>query len=233
MKTFAIGDVHGSLAKLEGLLSSCRDLARAEDRFVFLGDYIDRGPQSKEVVDTLIDLSRTAAGQMICLLGNHEALVLAALSGGIAETRWLAYGGSATLQSYRVSAARDLPSDHLDWLRSLPSTYDDGQRFFVHAGIDPGRPLTEQDPKALLWVREPFLSDTRDHGRLIVHGHTPTINSVPELRANRLNLDTGAAYGGPLTAAVFRTDELAPIEFLQACEDGDRIRCRRIDCRRA
>jgi diadenosine tetraphosphatase ApaH/serine/threonine PP2A family protein phosphatase len=223
MRTFAIGDVHGELAKLKALLGLCLDAGQGEAlRFIFLGDYIDRGPQSKEVVETLIDFTRTAPGEVIFLLGNHEALALAALSGGLPETRWFAFGGMATIHSYRVSAARELPSEHLDWFRSLPSLYDDGRRLFVHAGVDPERSLTEQDEKALLWIREPFLSSTRDYGRLIVHGHTPILSGKPALCTNRLDLDTGAAYGGPLTAALFDDDELAPIEFLQALDGASR-----------
>jgi len=223
MRTFAIGDVHGELTKLKALLGLCLDGVQGEAvRFIFLGDYIDRGSQSKGVVETLIDFTKTAPGEVICLLGNHEALALAALSGGLPETRWFAFGGMATIHSYRVSAARELPTEHLDWFRSLPSTFDDGRRLFVHAGVDPERSMTEQDEKALLWIREPFLSSTRDYGRLIVHGHTPIFSGKPELCANRLDIDTGAAYGGPLTAAVFDNDELAPTEFLQALEGASR-----------
>lgn len=223
MRTFAIGDVHGALTKLKTLLSLCVDAGQEEPvRFIFLGDYIDRGPRSREVVETLIDFARTAPGEVICLLGNHEALALAALSGGLPETRWFAFGGMATVHSYRVSAARELPTEHMDWFRSLPKLYDDGRRLFVHAGIDPARSLTDQDENSLLWIREPFLSATRDYGRLIVHGHTPILNGRPALCANRLDIDTGAAYGGPLTAALFDDHELAPIEFLQATDGASR-----------
>jgi serine/threonine protein phosphatase 1 len=101
-------------------------------------------------------------------------------------------------------------------MRSLRLSYDDGRRFFVHAGIDPERPLDAQDDFDLVWIREPFLSDGRDYGRLVVHGHTPLPDGTPDLRSNRLNLDTGAGFGGPLTAAVFSDDSTPPIGFLQA-----------------
>jgi serine/threonine protein phosphatase 1 len=219
MKTFVFGDVHGALTKLERLLESCRAVAQDQPaKLIFLGDYIDRGPHSKEVVETLIELTAQAPDSILCLLGNHEALALAALEGDRAETAWQVHGGMATLRSYGVTSARALPRSHLDWFRSLPRKYDDGLRFFVHAGIDPDRPLDEQDPEALLWIREPFLSDTRDYGRLVVHGHTPILTGGPDLRPNRLNIDTGAAYGGPLTVAVFDEDQAAPIEFVQAFE---------------
>ena len=100
-------------------------------------------------------------------------------------------------------------------MRSLPLRYDDGRRFFVHAGIDPEKPLDAQSDHDLIWIREPFLSDRRDHGRLIVHGHTPQSAGMPDLRSNRLNLDTGAVFGGPLTAAAFAAARRDPIGFLQ------------------
>jgi serine/threonine protein phosphatase 1 len=114
-----------------------------------------------------------------------------------------------------VSSARELPSEHVAWMRSLPLRHDDGRRFFVHAGIDPEKPLDAQSEHDLIWIREPFLSDRRDHGRLIVHGHTPQSAGMPDLRSNRLNLDTGAVFGGPLTAAAFAAAQRDPIGFLQ------------------
>ena len=129
---------------------------------------------------------------------------------------WLAQGGLATLKSYGVAEPRELPRAHVDWLRALPLRYDDGRRFFVHAGVNPATPLETQDDFDLLWIREPFLSHRGDYGRLIVHGHTPLVDGVPDLRGNRLNLDTGAVFGGPLTAAVFDDAQTEPIGFLQA-----------------
>ena len=105
----------------------------------------------------------------------------------------------------------------MTWLRSLRMSYDDGRRLFVHAGVNPKKPLDAQDD-ALLWIREPFLSDARNYGRLIVHGHTPTRTGEPDLRTNRLNIDTGAVYGRALTAAVFDEDETRPRGFLQASD---------------
>ena len=123
---------------------------------------------------------------------------------------------SITLRSYQIADARDLPDEHVTWLRSLPLCYDDGHRFFVHAGIDPDKPLAAQSDHDLIWIREPFLSDARDYGRLIVHGHTPQTDGIPDFRGNRLNLDTGAVFGRPLTAAVFASAQRDPLGYLQA-----------------
>ena len=154
--------------------------------------------------------------QVIALKGNHEAVALGVVDGTMPADYWLNLGGAATLRSYGVDRAQALPAEHVDWLRSLRSSYDDGRRFFVHAGIDPEQPLDAQREHDMLWIREPFLSDQRDYARLIVHGHTPLASGTPDLRGNRLNLDTAAVFGGPLTAAVFAGDETRPIGFLQA-----------------
>jgi len=215
--TFAVGDIHGSLDKLHRLIAQCR--AHADGRacaFVFLGDYIDRGPDAAGVIRCLIDLHDALGGRVITLMGNHELMALAVIEGLMPADDWLEQGGAATLRSYGVSHARDLPPAHVDWLSSLHFAYDDERRFFVHAGIDPDRPLNAQDQHDLVWIREPFLSDRRDHGRLIVHGHTPVTTGRPDLRDNRLNLDTAAVFGGPLTAAVFDDEQTEPIAFLQA-----------------
>lgn len=215
--TYAIGDIHGSLSKLHALIARCR--AHADRRpmmFVFVGDYIDRGPDSAGVVRSVMRLEAELAGHVVALKGNHEAFVLDVIAGAIQPDVWLTQGGGETLRSYGVRRASELPIDHVQWLRSLRLSYDDGRRFFVHAGVDPQKPLDAQSEHDLIWIREPFLSDMRDHGRLIVHGHTPLAGDRPELRPNRLNLDTGAVYGGPLTAAVFVDEQTNPIAFLQA-----------------
>src|SRR6202034_438920 len=164
---YAIGDIHGSLRKLRTLIARCwRHADGRSATFVFLGDYIDRGPESAGVIRYLIDLQSSLPNRVVTLMGNHEALALAVIDGATPERHVLSQGGAETLLSYGVTDIGALPRDHVDWLRSLRPSYDDGRRFFVHAGIDPRKPLDAQDPDDMLWIREPFLSDRRDFGRL-------------------------------------------------------------------
>jgi serine/threonine protein phosphatase 1 len=182
-KTYAVGDIHGALGKLRDLIARCeRDAAGEPATFVFLGDYIDRGPDSRGVIEHLMGLQARLAGNAIFLMGNHEAIVLEAVENSMSVGHWLMQGGDKTLESYGVSSPRNLPRQHLTWLRSLRLSYDDGRRMFVHAGVDPEKPLDDQHDDDLLWIREPFLSDARNYGRLIVHGHTPIQTGKPDLQ---------------------------------------------------
>jgi serine/threonine protein phosphatase 1 len=218
MLTYAIGDIHGSYTKLRNLLDHCLAHRGANEyRLVFLGDYVDRGPHSRDVVEYLIKTQAEAPDRVACLKGNHEEMLLTAANGGDAEP-WLYNGGDTTLASYGVGRADEILPAHLKWLEALPLAITDEQRFFVHAGVRPGVPLQQQSRSDLLWIREPFLSDPRDHGLYVVHGHTPIRSRVPELRPNRLNLDTGAYFGGPLTAAGFDEFAVGPIVFIT--DDG-------------
>jgi len=221
--TCAIGDVHGHIDKLTALLELCERRAGRDARLIFIGDYIDRGPDSRAVVALLMDLQQRQPERVVCLRGNHEVVVVAAardalhtLPGDVDLALWLsdAGGGLDTLASYGVENAAQIPAEHLDWMASLPLCHDDGERFFAHAGVHPNRPLCEQRDDDLVWIREPFLSHARDYGRLVVHGHTPVAARVPELHANRLNLDSGVGYGGPLSAAIFDAHRRDPLAFL-------------------
>jgi serine/threonine protein phosphatase 1 len=219
-RTYALSDIHGCLDKLERLVEQCRTDAKGDTaRFVFLGDYIDRGPDSRGVLAFIMDMQAREGDRVVCLCGNHEDLALGAIDSldEIDIDLWVfRNNGDKTLHSYGVAAPSELPAGHVAWMRSLPTHHDDGRRFFVHAGIDPSRPLDRQDRHDMLWMREPFLSDPRDHGRFIVHGHTPLRGGQPDLRPNRVNIDTAAVLGGPLTAAIFDETTPRPIGFLQS-----------------
>ncbi len=185
---------------------------------VYLGDYIDRGPDSRGVLDMLIDQALPAF-EPVFLMGNHDIMLLRLIDGGPAPYSWRLNGAEATLASYGVdpglwsddlTALRDavrarLPASHERFLRSLRYSHVEGDYFFAHAGIRPGVPLHAQDEEDLLWIREPFLDSTADHGKVVVHGHTPV--EMPENRVTRIGIDTGAVYGGVLTALVLEGHE--------------------------
>jgi serine/threonine protein phosphatase 1 len=228
--TFAIGDIHGCLDKLERLIAACEAYARqhaerhAGDRparWVFLGDYLDRGSDSRGVVDLLMRRQRAQPDGVICLRGNHEQMAIDAHAGAAAMPLWLMNSGATTQASYGRTGGR-IEAAHLAWLGALPFCHDDGRRFFVHAGVDLNVPLAEQAEEAMLWMREPFLTqcDGVDCGRFIVHGHTPQKSGKPDLRRRRVNLDTAAVLGGPLTAAVFDDTQSEPLGFLTDRGEG-------------
>lgn len=216
--TFAIGDVHGCLDMLQSLLGACEAHAAGRPaRYVFLGDYIDRGPDSRGVIQLLMRRQQAQPGTSVCLRGNHEQMAIRAHESALALPLWLQNGGAATRCNYSGTNGR-IEDSHLAWLRTLPFCHDDGLRFFVHAGIDLAKPLDEQSNEGMLWMREPFLShcDEVDCGRFIVHGHTPLRTGTPDLRKRRINLDTAAVMGGALTAAVFDDTRTEPVGYLTA-----------------
>ncbi len=217
MRIYAMSDIHGCRDKLERLMARCQADAKDEPaQFVFLGDYIDRGPDSRGVLDYLIDLQHHRPGDVTCLCGNHEDMALNAIDDPSQIDQWVVHnGGDKALRSFGVTRPSEVPARYVDWMRALTTHHDDGARFFVHAGINPDRPLDRQDRHDMIWMREPFLSDPRDFGRFVVHGHTPRRDGRPDLRRNRVNIDTAAVLGGPLTAAVFHDNIPAPVGFLQ------------------
>ena len=225
MRLYAIGDVHGCDAMLaEAHEQIAADLGRrpaADYRIIHIGDYTDRGADSAGVIARLAGMAE-ADERVICLLGNHDALFAGFLTDPMAHGPiWLSNGGDATLRSYGVTPSRSLfgydyrrlsarlaealPAAHGAFLSSLPFTVRFGDYLFVHAGIRPGVPLDQQDPDDLIWIREDFLWDGRDHGVVVVHGHTPA--NPPEVMPNRINVDTGAVYGGPLTCLALEGTE--------------------------
>jgi serine/threonine protein phosphatase 1 len=215
--TYAIGDVHGRLDLLMDLLSQIITHANGRScKLVFLGDYIDRGPDSAGVVELVRRFQQRWPEGVLCLKGNHEAMLLEVVKEPAAIPWWLGNGGDATLASFGVSHPGDLPAGVLSWMAGLVTMYEDEHRYFVHAGLHPGLSLSEQDDQTKLWIRDEFLSIDYNFGKHVVHGHTPIETGGPELRPYRTNLDTGAVFGGPLTAGVF-TDERGPaVGFLKS-----------------
>ncbi|NIQ94550.1 MAG: serine/threonine protein phosphatase [Desulfuromonadales bacterium] len=212
-RLLAVGDIHGCYAQLVELME--RVAPSADDRLVFLGDYIDRGPQSRRVIDYLIALQERLP-RTVCLRGNHEQMLLDALTGDIdAVGLFLFNGGTATVSSYGGDLDR-LPEEHLEFLRNLPLYHEEDDFIFVHAGLRPGLSLAEQDEHDLLWVRQEFLHSDHDWGKTVVHGHTP--RPGVEFRDNRIGIDTGAVFAarggtvpegyGVLTCCDVRTHEL-------------------------
>jgi serine/threonine protein phosphatase 1 len=223
-RAYVVGDVHGRLDLLEQLLEQVHgDLERRRpDKalLVFLGDLIDRGPSSAQVVERLRTY-RHEGVRPVFLLGNHEEVLLRLLKG---ETDliagWLRFGGAQCLESYgadprslaaaptdaALTTIREaIPRQHIEFLRTFADTCRFGDYLFVHAGIRPGIALDRQRQSDLRWIREPFLQDETDHGFVVVHGHT--ITSGTDERPNRIGIDTGAYRTGNLTALAIEDDQ--------------------------
>lgn len=214
---YAIGDIHGCLDELKALeamiAADAADLGDGERWLVTLGDYVDRGPYSAQVISHL--MTAPAPGfRRIALAGNHEQLLLDFLADPAANAHWLEFGGLDTARSYgaperagasgRVARAvatdltKLMPETHLAFLRALPISLTLKGYRFVHAGLRPGVPFERQSDEDLLWIREPFLQQAVANEQVTVHGHTPV--SQPEVRAWRIGIDTGAFATGRLTA---------------------------------
>lgn len=195
---YAIGDIHGCIDKLQRLLERI-DIDWARDMLVLMGDYIDRGPRSYEVLDFLITLQKKYPNT-IFLKGNHEAMFLDFLS-GVHPLTFLYNGGQQTIDSYyRHNAGRNplsIPKEHLDFLNSLVLCHETEDYIFVHAGMRPGVPPAHQKAEDLMWIREPFISTRTDFGKTIVFGHTPF--PEPLIQPDKIGIDTGAVYGNQLT----------------------------------
>ena len=216
-RIYAIGDIHGCLDRLVAmheLIAEDIGARPAEHTtLVHLGDYVDRGTDSAQVIDWLIDRPPVPADSFVNLMGNHEYMMLSAVVGTDKEApgHWLMNGGAESLLSWGISravppaewAAR-IPLRHLIFLRDLEVRYHTGPYYFVHAGVRPGVALDQQSRHDMLWIREPFLSSRVDHGAVIVHGHTP--KREPTVLPNRIAIDTGAVLGGDLTCVVLEAD---------------------------
>jgi serine/threonine protein phosphatase 1 len=214
-----VGDIHGRLDLLDQILAKIEaDLKSRPARkalLVFVGDLIDRGPHSAQVIERLRTYRRSGI-RPIFLLGNHEEVLLRILAGDRSLiSSWLRFGGIQCLKSYGVDATAlgshddaavleairaAVPRKHVEFLESFLDTCRFGDYLFVHAGIRPGVELERQSQTDLRWIREPFLFDESDHGFTVVHGHTISVDV--EERANRIGIDTGAYRTGVLTALV-------------------------------
>jgi serine/threonine protein phosphatase 1 len=224
MLTIVIGDIHGMAAKLENLLGQINLWLQMNatielQQFVFLGDYIDRGPRAREVLQIV---QRLQAAGAICLRGNHEELMLRAMESERDFANFLANGGDATITSLRTPAAFQRAQE---WMRALPTSQEDELRYYVHAGIRPGVPLDQQTVETKLWIRDSFLRHTGPFPKYIVHGHTPTIyldpqQTTPDVRDNRRNVDTGAGLMGHLSAAIFNKRQPGPIHTISSSAEN-------------
>lgn len=228
---YAIGDIHGEaerLRRLHHLIRERHAVKHAETplHIIHLGDFVDRGPDSCGVIDSLIELEEDAGLTVINLRGNHEQMMLNALlhTSPSAFQFWIANGGEETLESYHNNGHGDVPEQHKDWIAALPTLHlDISHRIaFVHAGIDPNA-FPDCTDKVRMWTRSKAFFNAADwsnpalDGWRVVHGHTPTEDGYPdvdEATGRRINLDTGAVYGGRLTAAIFAPGE--EIRFLYA-----------------
>lgn len=197
-RIFAIGDIHGCYDKLLSLMEKI-DIDWGLDKMIFLGDYIDRGPDSYEVVEYLIGLKKQHSN-IVFLKGNHEEMLENYLSG---KNRWgyLHDGGQQTLDSYikhrKERFGSPIPQEHLDFFHSLVLFHETDHYVFVHAGVKKGIPLKKQTSEDLLWIRDPFVRSKADFGRRVVFGHTPF--SEPLVEANKIGIDTGAVFNNRLT----------------------------------
>jgi len=217
-RVYAIGDIHGCAEQLDALHAQISaDLAARPVPaavLVHVGDYVDRGPDTAGVIARLAAGSPIPGVETVNLLGNHENTMLEALSGErAAATDWLFAGGRPSLESYGVDpdSPREtwpthIPPEHIAFLRGLKLMHREGGYVFVHAGVRPGTPLEQQARDDMLRMRQPFLYSEIDFGAVVVHGHTPVKHAV--VKHNRIAIDTGAVFGGPMTCLVLEDDRM-------------------------
>jgi serine/threonine protein phosphatase 1 len=225
VRVYAIGDIHGRADLLAEMFAnidaSLADFSADKAIHVFLGDYVDRGPQSREVLDLLI--ARRRQYPAVCLKGNHEGYFVEFLKNPAILDEWRRYGGLDTLLSYGFAPSlkpdapessalssglnRDLPESHRLFLNSLALSFTCGDFFFAHAGVRPGIPISRQAQEDLLSIRDDFLLHEGAYEKVVVHGHTPVVS--PDIRPNRINIDTGAYATGRLTCLILESDRMS------------------------
>jgi serine/threonine protein phosphatase 1 len=240
IRIYAIGDIHGRADLLEKLLFQIGVDANRypSDRslMVFLGDYVDRGPDSRKVIELLVECS--GSHEAIFLKGNHESFIPRFLHDPSSLKDWRLFGGLETLASYgltpsinpsareqdllAVELGRSMPARHLNFLETLDLSFCCGDFYFVHAGIRPEIPMAKQREEDLLWIRDDFLSWEKPFEKFIVHGHTPV--RTPDIRSNRANIDTGAFATGRLTCLVIEGSGMVPLIDVQSWQHDEGTR---------
>jgi serine/threonine protein phosphatase 1 len=230
MDTYAIADLHGRfdlLCRAIDLIET--DAGEAGGRFICLGDFVDRGPQARSIIDLLMAGPQRPNWEWIILQGNHEAMMLECLSNPGIVRWWIGNGGGETLRSYGYAQGDELlplkiPTEHLEWLASLPITFEDDQRIFVHAGVPFDQSLDIATPETLQWMLygDHDYADAEHHvdaghvsGKHIVHGHQQSA-SHPLLKAHRTNLDSFAWHSGHAAIGVFDATKPGPVRILSA-----------------
>jgi serine/threonine protein phosphatase 1 len=218
---YAIGDVHGCATELESLLAHLQ--IDRDTLVIFLGDYVDRGFDSRRVIDIVVDLKKRC--DVVALMGNHEAMFLDFLERpeSVGSGLFILNGGGTTLANYAgPNGSFEVPQAHVEFLKSLKLFYETESHFFVHAGVPLKKQLRDLDPvldrETFLWTRGPFLTTAESWGKIVVHGHTP--NAEPERRPNRINVDTGCVFGGHLTAYDVVNDTFVSVERIPSEESA-------------
>lgn len=228
--TYAIGDIHGYDALFERLIERIRadaELIGEKPRLVLLGDYVDRGPDSRGVLERVRRLQSAGWCDLVALMGNHEDAMLRFMQEPEFGPTWREWGGAATAMSYGVQMpfmatgdniwagvssafAAAVDAEHITMLRAMPASFAAGDYLFVHAGVDPDRPLSEQGPETFMYIRGRFQRAEKACDKVVVHGHTP--EREPANLAWRVGVDTGVYYSGVLTAVRLRGEERAMLQ---------------------
>ncbi|WP_448375069.1 metallophosphoesterase family protein [Fervidobacterium sp.] len=199
MSLWAIGDIHGCLRSLESLINKVSP--GPEDKLIFLGDYIDRGPDSKGVVDFLLLLSKQT--QCVFLRGNHEQMLIDVIDNKDDIFLWNMNGAQATLRSYGNLIELETNEEHMKFFRNTKYYHIEGNYLFVHGGVRPNIPLENQEKRDIIWIREEFITKKHNLGYIVVFGHTPFENVY--FGEDKIGIDTGCVYGGKLTALEVNT----------------------------
>lgn len=224
MKTIVIGDVHGCYNELKTLITNLKESGeynKDEDKLVFLGDYIDRGKDSRLVIKFIKSLQEENKN-VIALKGNHEDMLLEFYKG--IDTSWKYNGYKYTMDSYK--GYEEQFGDDIEWMANLPLYHEDDNFIYVHAGIDFDLPMEEQDKDTLLWVRNTFIYDVKEYPKKVIFGHTPTMNLNQSWKpmytfTNNIDIDTGCVYGGMLTALIIEGGKVKEFYQVEKEEDED------------